>query len=236
MLPTHLTRRGGLALIDGGHVGVVTASNSASIKLWPEAELRAIAAAKGISLQSEQSPREQWPLLLYKSSNLQKAISELEGTEAARLAAGLAGLARADEGSGALFGGGGAASWLIDFNDLACSTVIGEGAFGKVFLGRWQETDVAIKMLGSLQALGLAAGSVQHDEGGGVKLGADVQRQLEREVGLMVAMRHPCIILFMGVCLEPACVVTGELRLKPPAAVSKQARKCPCTRLPHTSL
>lgn len=43
--PTHPSpSRSGLALVDGGVVGVVTASNSAAIKLWPEAELRAVAA------------------------------------------------------------------------------------------------------------------------------------------------------------------------------------------------
>ena len=34
----------------------------------------AAAAAKGLALQSEHSPREQWPLLLYKSSSLQAAL------------------------------------------------------------------------------------------------------------------------------------------------------------------
>ena len=37
----------------------------------------------------------------------------------------------------------------------------------QVWLGRWQETDVAIKQLGSLSALGVETGSLQHDSSGG---------------------------------------------------------------------
>jgi hypothetical protein len=43
----------------------------------------------------------------------------------------------------------------------------------------------------------------------GVRLNNEVKRTLDREVGLMKEMRHPNIILFMGVVLEPAAVVTG---------------------------
>lgn len=41
---------------------------------------------------------------------------------------------------------------------------------------------------------------------------AEVQRTLHKEVDLMRKMRHPNIILFMGVVPEPAAVVTGERR------------------------
>lgn len=50
---------------------------------------------------------------------------------------------------------GDASRWMLDFKDLTLIRKIGEGAFGKVYLGRWQETEVAIKMLTSLQTLGL---------------------------------------------------------------------------------
>lgn len=35
-------------------------------------------------------------------------------------------------------------------------------------------------------------------------------KTLEREVSIMIKIRHPNVILFMGVCLEPPAVVTGE--------------------------
>ena len=43
----------------------------------------------------------------------------------------------------------------------------------------------------------------------GSNISHDVLRTLEREVGILVRIRHPNVILFMGVCLEPPCVVTG---------------------------
>jgi hypothetical protein len=46
----------------------------------------------------------------------------------------------------------------------------------------------------------------------GLKLNKEVQRALEKEVGLLKEMRHPNIILFMGVVLDPAAVVTGGRR------------------------
>jgi len=36
-----------------------------------------------------------------------------------------------------------------------------------------------------------------------------VQRALDKEVALLKNMRHPNIILFMGVVVEPPAVVTG---------------------------
>ncbi len=96
--------------------------------------------------------------------------------------------------------------WMIDYSDLVQTKVIGEGAFGKVYLGKWHETDVAIKALTSLGALGIAAGQIaSYATEADVK---DALKTLEREVGLMVGMRHPNVILFLGVCPDPPCVVT----------------------------
>lgn len=96
--------------------------------------------------------------------------------------------------------------WMIDYADLSQTRVIGEGAFGKVYLGKWHETDVAIKALTSLGALGISAGQIaSYATESDVK---EALKTLEREVGLMVGMRHPNVILFLGVCPDPPCVVT----------------------------
>ena len=96
--------------------------------------------------------------------------------------------------------------WMIDYADLTQTRVIGEGAFGKVYLGKWHETDVAIKALTSLGALGISAGQIaSYATESDVK---EALKTLEREVGLMVGMRHPNVILFLGVCPDPPCVVT----------------------------
>ena len=39
------------------------------------------------------------------------------------------------------------ASWVVDFQDLQFFRSIGQGSFGTVYLGRWHETTVAIKVL-----------------------------------------------------------------------------------------
>ena len=51
------------------------------------------------------------------------------------------------------------AGWMTLEPQIVVQTfkkMIGEGSIGRVHLGKWQETDVAIKVLGSLNAVGLA--------------------------------------------------------------------------------
>ncbi|KFM25179.1 putative serine/threonine-protein kinase drkA [Auxenochlorella protothecoides] len=178
----------GLAHVQGAGAGVVTSSMNGTISLWGDAALRAAASQRGLALMGELSPREAWPLFCYNSAVLAYAMAE------------------ASAGLGLAAGPGDASD-----DDLlrGAGRVIGEGAFGKVYLGRWQETDVAIKVLTSLQAFGIgAAGATVAGPDGEVRLDPEVLRTLEREVGIMVAIRHPNIILFMGVCLDPACIVT----------------------------
>ncbi|KAK2077996.1 hypothetical protein QBZ16_003864 [Prototheca wickerhamii] len=221
--------KSGLAFIGGGGAGngVLTTSVNGTINRWPEPVIRQAASARGLALTADSARRDSWPLLCYNASVLAYAMAEasagfglreggsddealarsatksLTASEAKRLTGGAA---RASPSS--LFeGAGDAAPWLLDFRDLVLSRVIGEGAFGKVFLGRWQETDVAIKLLTSLEAFGIGASDTKGADGD-LKLDPDVLRTLEREVSIMVAIRHPNIILFMGVCLNPACIVT----------------------------
>jgi serine/threonine protein kinase len=104
----------------------------------------------------------------------------------------------------ALVQGNDTSDWLLDYSEILLIRAIGEGAFGKVFLGRWHETDVAVKLLGSLTALGLASSALDGDAA------AAVMKTLDREVGLMKSMRHPNTVLFMGLCLDPPAVVTGD--------------------------
>ncbi|KAK9845513.1 hypothetical protein WJX81_008391 [Elliptochloris bilobata] len=111
------------------------------------------------------------------------------------------------------------ANWIIDFQELTFKKLIGEGSIGRVHLGRWQETDVAIKVLTSLSNIAVsmangsptprAAAAARTDLGD--SYGDDAQatkRTLEREVNIVAAIRHPNVVLFMGVCLDPPCMVT----------------------------
>ncbi|EIE18296.1 kinase-like protein, partial [Coccomyxa subellipsoidea C-169] len=77
---------------------------------------------------------------------------------------------------------------------------IGEGSFGKVYLAKWKETTVAVKILTST--------SGSSDDDFPTRLPNPLLQSLEKEAGMMAAMRHPNVVLYLGVCLDPPCVVT----------------------------
>jgi len=170
--------------------GVVTVAYDASIFFWPAAALRSAAERGGITISEPSSIREQWPFCVFDPQDVPSVSSQPF-------------VPRPTTPAGALKFSDDASRWQIEYSDLTLTRVIGEGAFGKVYLGRWHETDVAIKMLSSLTALGLpSAGEV------GPNAAGEAIKTLEREVALMVNMRHPNVILFMGICPEPFCIVT----------------------------
>lgn len=69
---------------------------------------------------------------------------------------------------------------------------IGEGMFGEVFRGKFCGTDVAIKQL---KVEGLKHGEVVDD--------------LRKEAEILQQLRHPNVILYMGICLKPnVCIIT----------------------------
>lgn len=74
----------------------------------------------------------------------------------------------------------------------------------QVFLATWNETLVAVKVL--LSADDAAAKS----NGSSISLPPSVVDELHKEAGLMASLRHPNVVLFLGVCSSPPAVVTGE--------------------------
>eukprot|EP00884_Botryococcus_braunii_P004411 jgi/Botrbrau1/13971/Bobra.117_2s0001.1 len=87
-------------------------------------------------------------------------------------------------------------NWVLENDELAIKREIGRGSFGCVALGCWRDTDVAIKMLeegSSLQSK---------------KKMAVLRTALEKEASILMSIRHPNIVLFMGLCLEPLQLVT----------------------------
>lgn len=104
-----------------------------------------------------------------------------------------------------------AARWLIDYRDLQVKRDIGSGAFGSVKLATWNETEVAVKLLTSLEQLGVTDIASVIGADGKVNLtgpAGEAMKTLEREVSLMMGMRHPNVILFLGVTTNPPAVVT----------------------------
>jgi hypothetical protein len=84
--------------------------------------------------------------------------------------------------SGAVQSGGmsDGSGWRVHYADLDVGQKIGSGGFGAVYRGRWRGTDVAIKKL----------------------FKSDLNEEFAQEVSLMCKLRHPCVILFMGACIE----------------------------------
>ena len=99
--------------------------------------------------------------------------------------------------------------------------IIGEGSIGRVHLGRWQETDVAIKVLTSLSniAVGMAsasptprtgAASAKTDRGdayGGDALAT--KRTLEREARPLLLWRP----VFPGSCMESVACKGAQVNI-----------------------
>jgi hypothetical protein len=89
-------------------------------------------------------------------------------------------------------------AWNVDWKELQCSVPIGEGSFGRVYLGRWRETTVAIKVLTvpSTQGVGSAVR----------RLLAFVPVCLSSEGGPSWACRAPgsAAAMLTGDCGDPA--------------------------------
>ena len=86
---------------------------------------------------------------------------------------------------------------------------IGEGSFGKVYLARWREITVAVKKLsGSLGANPIDAEFKADAPAAADRRGNPIYESLQKEAAMMASLRHPSIVMYLGVCLDPPCVVT----------------------------
>lgn len=81
-------------------------------------------------------------------------------------------------------------NWLIDFNELTIGKTIGHSSFGTVCQGTFNGTNVAVK-------------TIQCDK-------PDILKDFQKEAELNCKLRHPNIVLFMGICVQPTkvCLVT----------------------------
>ncbi|DBB01174.1 hypothetical protein WJX77_003342 [Trebouxia sp. C0004] len=206
-----------------GNLG--TLRKSLSVGRGPHTQKEALRALKQIQRSSSGS-------VAKLPNSLPGSLSDTESGAFARPAGALAEAGTLGRGSGSstmsgsIFGG--SYQWVIEYSDLTFRKVIGEGSIGRVHLGRWQETDVAIKVLGHIpspatvpvaapmQSTGhmsaINEGDSEEEEGTDEEfLVSSIDstiKTLEREVSIMSAIRHPNVVLFMGVCLDPPCTVT----------------------------
>lgn len=81
------------------------------------------------------------------------------------------------------------ASWLLNYEDLDIKEEIGMGSFGAVYRAEYRGTEVAVKHL--------------KDE-----LKEESLYEFLQEISMMCELRHPNVLLFMGACIKPPCIVT----------------------------
>lgn len=79
---------------------------------------------------------------------------------------------------------------VIPFSDLAFKNRIGEGVFGKIFLGEWCKAPVVIKEVGDIG-------------------GFSAMNEFKREVQILSDLRSPYVVQFFGACIEKnsACII-----------------------------
>lgn len=70
----------------------------------------------------------------------------------------------------------------------------------QVYLAQWLEHPVAVKLLMAVDECS--------DES--FLLPEGVLRQLVAEAAVLVRMRHPNVVSFLGLCTLPPCILTGE--------------------------
>lgn len=94
-------------------------------------------------------------------------------------------------------GSGGTASnvdlsehWLIDIEDIVIGRTIGHSSFGTVNQGMFNGTKVAVK-------------TIHHDSSPNSQ---NNLASIRREAELNCKLRHPNIVLFMGICIQPNTV------------------------------
>eukprot|EP00204_Picochlorum_oklahomense_P000061 CAMPEP_0118799260 /NCGR_PEP_ID=MMETSP1161-20130426/1539_1 /TAXON_ID=249345 /ORGANISM="Picochlorum oklahomensis, Strain CCMP2329" /LENGTH=1158 /DNA_ID=CAMNT_0006726935 /DNA_START=401 /DNA_END=3877 /DNA_ORIENTATION=+ len=89
---------------------------------------------------------------------------------------------------------------IIDFTDIELVKTIGEGSYGLVWLGRYLQTTVAVKVLthDSKRAMGWAPDQPPSEE---------ALLALQKEASIMAGLRHPNCVQYLGCCLDPPALV-----------------------------
>ena len=89
---------------------------------------------------------------------------------------------------------------IISFSDIELVRTIGEGSYGLVWLGRYLQTSVAVKVL-------------THDTKKSVGWRPDQPPSeaallaLQKEASIMASLRHPNCVQYLGCCLDPPSLV-----------------------------
>jgi hypothetical protein len=96
------------------------------------------------------------------------------------------------------------AAWQLNFADITIDRPIGEGSWGRVYKGIWNQTEIACKIL--LDANTGAEANVT--QSALMAPNNPVMARLEQEASIMTTLHHPNIVQFLGVTVFPAALVT----------------------------
>eukprot|EP01023_Acetabularia_acetabulum_P024798 TRINITY_DN2386_c0_g2_i1.p1 TRINITY_DN2386_c0_g2~~TRINITY_DN2386_c0_g2_i1.p1 ORF type:complete len:684 (-),score=141.71 TRINITY_DN2386_c0_g2_i1:687-2738(-) len=88
---------------------------------------------------------------------------------------------------------------IIEPDDVSIRRLLGSGAQGEVYLGTWQESDVAVKCLNTS-----TWSDSMYDESG---VNEDAVRELVQEAAILGKLRHPNIVSIYGIVIP--CQGTG---------------------------
>ena len=94
-------------------------------------------------------------------------------------------------------------AWQLRFEDIKIEQPIGEGSWGRVYKGNWQQTEVAVKIL-----LDGEAPNAANTQSALMATNSPIMGRLEQEASIMSHLTHPNIVQFLGLTLYPASIVT----------------------------
>jgi len=86
-------------------------------------------------------------------------------------------------------GGAGSFEWEVDSAELQLEELVGSGTTAEVFRGSWHGTDVAVKKL-------------RHS--------GPLPTEFARELSVLLRLRHPNLVLFMGACRQAPPMIISE--------------------------
>jgi hypothetical protein len=94
---------------------------------------------------------------------------------------------------------------IVDFKDIELVRTIGEGSFGLVWMARYLQTTVAVKIL--THDLKRDVGTGASDSALSQQPSSQVMSALQREASIMAGLRHPNCIQYLGATLNPPALI-----------------------------
>lgn len=115
-------------------------------------------------------------------------------------------------------------SYYISFSTIDICEPIGQGSFGKIYRAVWNETPVAVKLLSPWQPQNrFEEQEFEFQQTQTEKL----LSALESEAEILSSLRHPNIVQFIGVCSEPACIISEFCQKGSVCDLLRAAKKAP---------